>query len=79
MRTFMSMLTDEKFLQALGKRIEDTSIIKYKSQREFAEKCNLDPRTIRRIIKASQNPTVLILRRIATALDLTLKELIDLD
>ncbi len=73
------MLTNDKFLQTLGKKIDEESIKKYKTQSDFAAACDVDTRTIRRIIKAEQNPTIIVLRGIAIALDIELKDLIDID
>ncbi|MBE7443503.1 MAG: helix-turn-helix transcriptional regulator [Flavobacteriales bacterium] len=73
------MLSNEKFLQSLGRKIEKLYIEKYKNQSDFAAACEVDTRTIRRIIKAEQNPTILILRKIALALDFNLKDLIDIE
>ena len=73
------MLSNDKFLHNLGKRIEELYIKKYKNQSDFAAACEVDTRTIRRIIKSEQNPTILVLRRIAIALDIELKELIDIE
>lgn len=73
------MLSNDKFLQNLGRKIENLYIEKYKNQSDFAAACEVDTRTVRRIIKSEQNPTILVLRKIATALDIELKELIDIE
>ncbi len=70
------MITNEKFLHNLGRKIEQLYLAKYKNQSEFAAACEVDTRTIRRIIKAEQNPTIIVLRKIAIALDIELKELV---
>jgi len=72
------MISDDKYLQSLGKKVEGLYIKKYKNQSEFAVACEVDTRTVRRIIKAEQNPTILVLRKIASALDIELKELVDI-
>jgi len=71
------MLTDEKYLAKLGKRIETLSRDKFETQSKFSDECNVDTRTIRRIIKSEQNPSILVLRKIAISLDITLIELLD--
>ncbi len=72
------MLTDNQFLEKLGKKIEKLGCEKFKLQYHFSEACDIDTRTLRRIIRAKQNPTVLVLRKIAKGLDISLMELIDL-
>ncbi|MBP6091614.1 MAG: helix-turn-helix transcriptional regulator [Crocinitomicaceae bacterium] len=73
------MISNEEFLVKLGKRIEEAYLPKFKSQTEFALACDVDTRTIRRIIKAEQNPTILVLRGIANALECELTNLIDIE
>ncbi|MCB9189476.1 MAG: helix-turn-helix transcriptional regulator [Flavobacteriales bacterium] len=73
------MLTDDEFLFQLGAKIEELGSNMYKTQTEFSEACEIDTRTLRRIIKAEQNPTILVLRKIAKALDSNLDELVKLD
>ena len=73
------MLSDEKFLGKLGRKIESLASEKFSTQTEFSDASGIDTRTIRRIIKAEQNPTVLVLRNIARALQISLSELIDID
>ncbi len=73
------MISNEKFLQKLGKRIEELYLAKFDNQTEFATACDVDTRTIRRIIKAEQNSTIIVLRRIAKALEVDLSDLIDLE
>ena len=70
---------NEKFLLELGKRIEKSAMVRYTTQIKFAEECEVDARTIRRIYKAQQNPTVLVLKQIANALGVKLYELVNLD
>jgi len=71
------MLSEDKYLLLLGRKIEKLGYKKYKLQSELAEACEIDTRTLRRIIKATQNPSILILRKIAFALDIPLSELVD--
>lgn len=72
------MNDDDKFLLALGKKIEKLAD-GFDTQVKFAEKCGVDARSIRRIYKAQQNPSILVLRNIAKALDMELHELVNLD
>lgn len=72
-------MDDGKFLIKLGQKIEQLSIEKFRTQTEFSDISGIDARTIRRIIKAEQNPTILILRKISNALEIDLHELVKLD
>jgi transcriptional regulator with XRE-family HTH domain len=71
------MLTDDKFLEKLGRNIESLGRAKFKTQDDFSTACEIDTRTLRRIIKQEQNPTVLVLRKIARGLEISLSELVD--
>lgn len=72
------MTPDKDFLTLLGKRIEQLATEKYKTQLEFAATCDVDERTLRRIFKAEQNASILVLRKIANGLEISLKELVDI-
>jgi transcriptional regulator with XRE-family HTH domain len=72
-------MDDGKFLIKLGQKIEKLSLEKFRTQTDFSDFANVDTRTIRRIIKAEQNPSILLLRKIAKALDVNLHDLINLD
>ena len=72
-------MDDRKFLIKLGQKIEKLSIEKFRTQTEFSDISGIDSRTIRRIIKAEQNPTVLILRKMSRALEISLHDLVNLD
>lgn len=72
------MLNDEKYLVLLGKKIEGLADEKFATQTLFSDAADIDTRTIRRIIKAQQNPTILVLRKIARALDVKLEELVSI-
>jgi transcriptional regulator with XRE-family HTH domain len=73
------MLSEEQFLNKLGQKIDELGRAKFKTQDSFSTACEIDTRTLRRIIKQDQNPSILVLRRIANGLGLTLIELIDID
>ncbi len=73
------MLNDEKYLLKLGKKIELLASKKYSTQTEFSDAAEVGTRTLRRIYRAEQNPTILVLRRIANALEVELAELVSLD
>jgi len=71
------MLDDKQFLEKLGKKIELLGSSKFRLQSHFSDACEIDTRTLRRIIKAEQNPSILVLRKIAVGLEISLMELID--
>ncbi|HRH02179.1 MAG TPA: hypothetical protein PLI68_00280 [Bacteroidia bacterium] len=45
-------------LRKLGKVIKDKANVKYKTKIDFAFECDVDERTIRRILKGEQNISV---------------------
>jgi transcriptional regulator with XRE-family HTH domain len=49
---------------------------KLKALTQFSDAAEVDTRTIRRIIKGEQNPTILVLRKLAKALEVEVSELI---
>lgn len=73
------MLSDKKYLEKLGRKIESLSVEKFRTQTEFSDACEVDTRTIRRIIKAEQNPTILILRKIAFSLEIEVHDLVKIE
>ncbi len=70
------MLTESQYLFKLGQKIEKLGAAKFKVQSDFSFACEVDTRTLRRIIKGEQNPSILILRKIAKGLEISLEELI---
>lgn len=73
------MLSNEEFLKKLGQKIEQLGRAKFKVQDDFSTACGIDTRTLRRIMKQEQNPTILVLRKIAIGLEIPLVELIKVD
>lgn len=71
------MKEEEKYLLLLGRKIEKLAAEKFKTQTQFSDAAEVDTRTIRRIIKGEQNPTILVLRKLAKALEIEVSELID--
>jgi transcriptional regulator with XRE-family HTH domain len=68
----------KKYLLLLGRKIEKLASEKFKTQTEFSDAAEVDTRTIRRIIKGEQNPTILVLRKLARALEIELNELVSI-
>ncbi|WP_070137981.1 helix-turn-helix domain-containing protein [Crocinitomix algicola] len=72
-------MSDEKYLLELGKKIERLASSKYPTQADFSIAAEVGTRTIRRIYRAEQNPTIIVLRKIARALEVDLDQLIKLE
>ena len=73
---------DEKhkiFLKKLGKNITKIRKRKKLTQVQLADIANMDDSSIRRIESGRNNSSIVILLRLAEALEVTLKELIDID
>ena len=68
---------DEAFLKALGIRIAKIREGKRMTQLELGHRCDIERANVSRIEAGNTNPTVLTLRKIASALDIPLTELID--
>lgn len=68
-----------EILIQVGKRIKELRIQKGISQVDLVGRMdgNIDPTNISRIEAGRTNPTLLTLQRIANALEITLKELLD--
>lgn len=73
------MNEDDKYLLKLGQKIERLADEKFKTQQEFSDISEVGTRTLRRIIKAQQNPTILILRKIAKALEIEVGDLVSIE
>ena len=73
------MLTEEKYLIELGRKIETLASAKFRTQTEFSDASEVDTRTLRRIIKAQQNPTILMLRKIAFSLEIEVHDLVRIE
>jgi transcriptional regulator with XRE-family HTH domain len=59
----------------LAKIIKEKSKAKFKTKIDFAYACDLDERTIRRILKGEQNLSVRVLKQVCLALDLKISDL----
>jgi len=68
--------SEEKYLFELGQKIENLYTNKFSSQNEFSKTVGCDPRTTRRIIRGEQNISILLMRSIAEALEIDVKDLI---
>ncbi|HAT3992542.1 TPA: helix-turn-helix transcriptional regulator [Elizabethkingia anophelis] len=68
-----------EILELVGKRIKELRIQKGISQVDLVARMdgNIDPTNISRIESGRTNPTLLTLQRIANALEISLKDLLD--
>lgn len=66
----------ENFLVKLGKIIEAKAKTKFKTNLEFASACDIDEKSIRRILKGDQNFSIQIFSKICVALDVKMSDLL---
>lgn len=66
----------EEQLQQLGTIISDKAKAKFKSNLDFAVACDVDEKSIRRILKGKQNFSIQIYSKICSALDVKMSELL---
>jgi DNA-binding Xre family transcriptional regulator len=68
-------MSEEQLLQ-LGKLIKLRSKTKFKSNLEFASVCDIDEKSIRRILNGKQNFSIIIFSKICQALDIKMSDLL---
>jgi len=66
----------EDFLPKLGLIINERAKAKFKSNLEFASACDIDEKSIRRILKGQQNFSINIFLKICIALNIKMSELL---
>ena len=66
----------EEFLVKLGILISERAKTKFKSNLEFASACDIDEKSIRRILKGEQNFSINIFLKICSAIDIKMSELL---
>ncbi len=66
----------EEQLVKLGKLINEKAKTKFKSNLEFASACDINEKSIRRIVNGKQNFSINIFSKICTALGLKMSELL---
>ena len=71
--------SDEEYLIELGKRIKTIRLQKKISQTEIAYRCGFDKSNYNTIESGKRNPTVISLLKIATALEIDIKNLFDFE
>jgi len=70
---------DDLFLKKLGKRIATTRKAQAITQVELGDRCDIEKPNMARLEAGGTNPTVLTLKKIAKALNISLAELLALD
>lgn len=68
---------DDIFLQALGSRIATMRKEQHMTQVELSYRCDIEKSNMRRIEAGNTNPTVLMLKKIAAGLGVSLIELLN--
>jgi len=63
-------------LQKLGNLIKVKAKAKFKTNLEFASFCDIDEKSIRRILKGNQNFSINIFSKICSALDIKMSDLL---
>jgi transcriptional regulator with XRE-family HTH domain len=71
------MMNDSQFLQEIGARIKKLRIEKNISQNELAMMCEFEKASMSRIESGQTNTTILTLRKICSALDLHICDLME--
>lgn len=71
------MASDAALLRALGERIRELRKVRAISQERLAELAGVHENHVRRIERGESNPSYLVLRRIARALDVRAGKLVD--
>jgi transcriptional regulator with XRE-family HTH domain len=69
-------LMSEEQLSRLGKLIGERAKLRFKSNLEFASACDIDEKSIRRILNGKQNFSITIFSKICAALGVKMSELL---
>jgi putative transcriptional regulator len=72
-------MNKDTLLKKIGKNVTRLREKANLSQTELALRCDKDKQSLNRLEKGRINPSVFYLSQIATELNITLKELVDLD
>lgn len=68
-----------EFLKKLGQRIKEIRLEKNLSQSELANLCGKDRQSYQRVESGNINPTIWYLQHIAVALDVELRDILNVD
>lgn len=69
------MSKDRDILILIGDYVGKKAKVKFKSNVEFANVCDVSEGTIRRILRGNQNISIKVLNRICEALDISMSDL----
>ena len=69
-------MPDKNLLKAVGTKIKQIRAEKQMSQNKLADLCNFEKASMSRIESGQTNTTLLTLRKISTALDIHISELL---
>jgi transcriptional regulator with XRE-family HTH domain len=70
------MSKEQDFLQEIGDYLNKKAKVKFKTNVEFAYACDVDEKTIRRVLRGKQNISIKVLKRICEALDIKMSEVL---
>lgn len=70
------MSKEKDILIKIGTYIGKKAKTKYKSNVEFANVCDVNESTIRRVLLGQQNVSIILLKRMCEALDIKLSDLL---
>jgi DNA-binding Xre family transcriptional regulator len=70
------MVKDKDTLVKIGNSVGKKAKSKFKSNVEFANVCDVNESTIRRILQGKQNLTIAVLKRVCEALDMKMSDLL---
>lgn len=70
------MAKDKDILVKIGDYIGKRAKVKFNSNVEFANVCDVNESTIRRILRGEQNISIKVLKRICDALEIKLSDLL---
>ena len=68
-------MSEEQLIQ-IGQLINDRAKAKFSNNLEFASACDIDEKSIRRILKGNQNFSITIFSKICRALDVKMSDLL---
>jgi hypothetical protein len=66
----------QEFLKNIGIVIQKRYVLLYKSKLEFSIASDIDERTIRRVLQGNQNVSIVVLSKIAKALNTSISSII---
>lgn len=66
----------QDLLKNIGKVVQQKYVLLYKSKLEFSTACDLDERTIRRVLLGNQNVSIDVLSKISKALNTSISSII---